>query len=262
MNYELITIEKQGKIATISLNTPKNLNALNVANLTELYSALKECEDDSIRVIIFTAKGKLFSSGGNVKEFMNAIKAGTATQKIGDIAEILHKCAEKIMTLGKPVIGKIRGGAYGAGLNLVLCCDLVYAEEDAIFDEAFANVGLSIDGSGSYTIPRMIGMKKAKEFFWLGKITAKKAEKWGLINKAVPKDELDQVVESVAQKLADHPPLNIINTKKLLNMTFLNTIKQQLDAERQIQMEVAASEDFAEGVTAFFEKRKPLFKGK
>jgi 2-(1,2-epoxy-1,2-dihydrophenyl)acetyl-CoA isomerase len=238
------------------------LNALNVENLKEVFSALQVCENDDTRVIIFTGNGKLFSSGGNVKEFLSAIKEGTASQKIGDIAEILHKCAEKILTIGKPVVGKIRGGAYGAGLNLVLCCDFIYAEENASLDEAFVNVGLSIDGSGSYTIPRMIGMKRAKEFFWLGKITATKAQEWGLLNKSVPSAELDQVVETVAKKLASLPPLNIRNTKKLVNRTFENTITEQLATERQIQMKVAASQDFAEGVTAFFEKREPKFTGK
>ncbi|MFX1293594.1 MAG: enoyl-CoA hydratase/isomerase family protein [Promethearchaeota archaeon] len=262
MSYKYIKIEKKNKIAIISLNTPEKLNALNVENLTELYSALKECENDSVRVIIFTGQGKIFSSGGNVKEFLSAIQAGTATQKIADISEILHKCAEKIMTIGKPVIGKIRGGAYGASLNLVLCCDLLYAEENTVLDQAFPNLGLCFDGSGTYTIPRIIGMKRAKEFFWLGKITAKQAADWGLINEALSENELDQAVDKIATKLVNIPPLNAINTKKLLNMTFLNTIKQQLEAERKIQIKIAASEDFAEGVTAFFEKRRPNFKGK
>jgi len=263
MTYNHIILEKNGAIATIWLNTPTNFNALNVANLEEVYSALEDCEkDNSVRVIILTGKGKLFSSGGNVKEFFSSIKEGTAPKKIADITGILHPCAMKILTIGKPVIGKIRGGTYGAGLNLILCCDLLYTEENAVFDEAFANVGLSIDGSGSYTIPRMIGMKRAKEFFWLGKINAKQAAEWGLINAAVPKNELDQIVDRVAAKLATVPPLNVINTKKLVNMTFVNSIKSQLDAESEIQIKVAGSEDFAEGVTAFFEKRKPNFKGR
>jgi 2-(1,2-epoxy-1,2-dihydrophenyl)acetyl-CoA isomerase len=262
MSYNYITVEKQDKIATISFNTPKNLNAINVANLTEVYSALEDCEKDLIRVIIFTAKGKLFSSGGNVKEFFSAVKAGTPSQKIDEISEIMHKCAEKIMTIGKPVIGKIRGGAYGGALNLVLCCDLVYAEENAVLDQAFVNVGLGVDGSGTYTIPRLIGQKKAKEFFWLGKISAKKAAEWGLINEALPENELDQVVDKIAARLANIPPLNVINTKKLVNKTFLNTMQTHLEEERQMQIKVAASEDFAEGVTAFFEKRKPNYKGK
>jgi 2-(1,2-epoxy-1,2-dihydrophenyl)acetyl-CoA isomerase len=263
MPYKHIILEKKEKIASIWLNTPENLNALAVDNLTEVYDALLDCEkDDSIRVIIFSGKGKLFSSGGNVKEFFSAIKQGTAAKKIANISEILHKCAVKIMTIGKPVIGKIQGGAYGAGLNLVLCCDLLFAEENTVLDEAFVNVGLSIDGSGSYTIPRMIGMKKAKQFFWLGKINAKQAENLGLINAAIPTEELDQIVAKTAAKLAELPPLNIINTKKLLNMTFLNTAEVQLEKEREIQIQVAASEDFAEGVTAFFEKRKANYKGK
>ncbi len=262
MTYEYISVEKKEKIKTIALNTPTNLNALNVENLTELFSAIKECENDSTRVIILTGNGKLFSSGGNVKEFMSAVKAGTAVQKISDISKILHECAGEIMTIGKPVIGKIRGGAYGAGLNLVLSCDLVFAEEDAILDEAFVNVGLGIDGSGTYTIPRLVSMKRAKEFFWLGRITAKKAADWGLINAAVPENELDALVHEIAIKLTNIPPLNVINTKKLVNITFLNTVKQQLDIERQHQIDVAGSKDFAEGVIAFFEKRKPNYIGK
>lgn len=169
MAFKYIVVEKKDKIVTISLNTPQNLNALNVENLNEVYTALKECETDSVRAIILTAKGKLFSSGGNVKEFLSSIKEGKASEKIAAISEILHKCALKIMTIGKPVIGKIRGGAYGAGLNLVLSCDLVYAEENTVLDEAFVNVGLSIDGSGSYTIPRLIGMKKNERILLVGK---------------------------------------------------------------------------------------------
>lgn len=263
MPYKYILVEKDPPLGKIYFNTPENLNAVNVQNLTELYAALDECEKDiAIRVIILGAKGKIFSSGGNVKEFLSAIKEKKASQKIADISEVLHKCVQKILDLTKPVIGKIQGGAYGAGLNLVLSCDLVLAEENATLDEAFANVGLSCDGGGTFVIPRLIGMKHAKEFFWLGKIDAKKAEMWGLINKAIPGDQLDQTVEQVAKKLAGVPPLNVLNTKKLLNLTFLNTADAQLAEERRIQIKVAGSEDFAEGVCAFFEKRKPDYKGK
>jgi len=263
MSYDLILLEKEPPIGYIYLNTPENLNAINVENLTELYSALEDCEqDESIRVIVLGAKGRLFSSGGNIKEFLSSINKGMASQKIADISEILHKCVQKIIQLAKPVIGRIHGGAYGAGLNLVLSCDLVFADTNAILDEAFANVGLSIDGGGTCTIPRLIGVRKAKEFFWLGKIDAKKAEEWGLINKAIPTEELDQTIEQTAQKLAEVPPLNVLNTKKLLCTTFLNTIEEQLAVERERQIEVAGSEDFAEGVTAFFEKRKPMYHGK
>ncbi|MBD3226970.1 MAG: hypothetical protein GF329_02185 [Candidatus Lokiarchaeota archaeon] len=261
--FEFIKFEKKDRIGKISLNTPDNYNALNVKNLNEVYEALTDCEtDDSIRTIIFTGEGKMFSSGGNVKEFLSSIELGTAPDRIADISEILHKCALKIMQIPKVVIGKVRGGAYGAGLNLVLCCDLVYAAKNTILDEAFVNVGLSIDGSGSYTIPRLIGVHKAKEFFWLGQIKASEAEKLGIINKALSDEDLDEFVYEIAKKCSYLPPLNVKYTKKLLNTTFQKTAKEELEDERKIQIKVAGSDDFAEGVRAFFDKRRPKFKGK
>ncbi|MHA1270619.1 MAG: enoyl-CoA hydratase/isomerase family protein [Candidatus Helarchaeota archaeon] len=263
MQYQFIELEKNNRVAIISLNTPKNYNALNVEILEELYNALEKCEnDDSIRVIILTGKGKLFSSGGNVKEFLTSIENGTAEKKIADISKILHQCVLKILDLKKPTIGKIRGGAYGAGLNLVLSCDFVYADEDAILDEAFVNVGLSVDGGGTYTIPRLVGMRRSKEFFWLGGINGKKAEKWGIINAALPKNDLDDYVNKIAEKCANLPPINVINTKISLKSTFINSAKEQLDLERERQIKTAASKDFAEGVKAFFEKRRPNYEGK
>jgi len=263
MNYKFIELTKDDKIATISLNEPKSYNALNVPILSELYSALEDCErDEKIRVIILTGKGKLFSSGGNVKEFLQSIENGTAPKKIADISEILHKCVLKIAEIPKIVIGKIKGGAYGAGLNLVLACDLVYAEEQAILDEAFVNVGLSIDAGGSFIIPRSTSIKKTKEFIWLGPFNGIKAANLGIVNEALPSDKLDEYVYKIAEKCAKLPPLNVKNVKLLLNKTYLKSFKEQLDNEREIQIQVAGSKDFAEGVKAFFEKRKPNYIGK
>jgi len=261
--FEKIILEKKGNIANITLNDPKSFNALNVFTLNEVYSALEDCvKDDSIRCIILSGNGKMFSSGGNVKEFKDAVGEGTAPKKIADISEILHKCVNKILEIPKPVLCKMHGGAYGAGLNLGLSCDIVIATDSTILDQAFVNVGLSVDAGGTYTVPRLVGTHRAKEFFWLGKIDAKKAESWGIINYAVPEADLDGMTEKIAKNLASAPPLNIKNVKKMVNETFLNNHPSHLVKERQKQIETAGSEDFAEGVTAFFEKRKPEYKGK
>ena len=258
-----ILFEKNDRIAHIRLNDPKSFNALNVSILSEIYSALEDCEKDSlIRCIILSGEGKMFSSGGNVKEFKGAVVNGTAPKLITDITEILHKCVLKILSIPKAVICKLHGGAYGAGLNLALSSDIIIATDNSVLDQAFVNVGLSIDAGGTYLIPRLLGTHLAKEFFWLGKISAIKAEEWGIINQAVQENELEKVVMGIANKLANAPPLNIKNVKKLINQTFLNSPEEQLSLERKTQIEVAGSEDFKEGVLAFFDKRKPSYKGK
>ncbi|NHI94178.1 MAG: enoyl-CoA hydratase [Candidatus Lokiarchaeota archaeon] len=258
-----ILLEKKDGIANIKLNDPKSFNALNVSILKEIYSALENCEnDDSIRCIILSGEGKMFSSGGNVKEFKGAVENGTAPQLISDITEILHKCIEKILSIPKAVISRLHGGAYGAGLNLALSSDIIIASDDCILDQAFVNVGLSVDAGGTYLIPRIIGTHLAKEFFWLGQISAIKAEELGIINQAVPESELNDAVNTVALKLVDAPPLNIKYVKKLMNQTHLKSPKEQLEDEREIQIKVAGSEDFKEGILAFFEKRKPNYKGR
>lgn len=147
-------------------------------------------------------------------------------------------------------------------MNLALSSDIIIATDSSVLDQAFVNVGLSIDAGGTYIVPRLIGTHLAKEFFWLGEISAIKAEEWGIINQAVPENELDKVVMNIANKLTNAPPLNIKNVKKLINQTFLKTPEEELSLERKIQIEVAGSEDFKEGVLAFFEKRKPNYMGK
>ncbi len=264
MDYQNIILEEKTPIAIIRINRPKVLNALNKDTANELDNAFNNClNNDKIRVIILTGQGRAFSAGGDVKEFKKAIDEGIQAEFISELTKILHKLSYSIRTMEKPVIAAINGFAMGAALNLALACDIIIAADTAKLSEAFANVGLAVDNGGTYLLPRLIGRAKALELIFTGKtIDAKEAERLGLINFYVPEAEFDKEIEEFALKLANGPPLAIGTSKKLIEEGYLNDFKTQLSKERANQIEISKTEDFKEGVTAFFEKRSPNYKGK
>lgn len=264
MEYETIQMEENPPIATIRINRPKSLNALNINVANELYSAFEYCaNNEQIRAIILTGAGRAFSAGGDVKEFNESIEAGKQGEYITNLTEILHKLNFFIRTLPKPVIAAINGFAMGASLNIALSCDILIASDTAQFSEAFVNVGLAVDGGGTYLLPRLTSRVKATELLLTGKIfDAKEAKELGLINDVVPADEFDEKVAEFALKLASGPPKAIASTKKLINEGYLNDFKTQLEKERKNQIQISLTEDFKEGVKAFLEKRAPNYEGK
>ena len=181
-------MEEKPPLAILRINRPKNLNALNMICAKELFSALQYCADnDKTRAIILTGTGRAFSAGGDVKDFKKAVDDGTQDKFISNLSEKLHKIIYLIRTMPKPIIAAINGFAMGAGLNIGLACDLIIVADTAKFNEAFVNVGLAIDGGGTYILPKLIGRAKALEFMITGKMMdANEAEKLGLINKVVP----------------------------------------------------------------------------
>lgn len=264
MNYENILFEEKPPIAIIRINRPKVLNALNKKTANELYSAFQNSlNNDKIRTIILTGQGRAFSAGGDVKEFKNAIDEGRQADFISKLTEILHKLIYLIRTMPKPVIAAINGFAMGAALNLALACDILIAVDTAKLSQAFVNVGLAVDSGGTYLLPRLVGRAKALELIITGKIIdAKEAERLGLVNFYVPEAEFDKKVEEFALKLAKGPPKAIATSKRLLEESYFNDFKTQLAKERENQIKISLTEDFKEGVTAFFEKRPPKYKGK
>ncbi|MFX1451814.1 MAG: enoyl-CoA hydratase/isomerase family protein [Promethearchaeota archaeon] len=264
MNYENILLEEKPPIAIIRINRPKVLNALNKATANELYSAFQKClNDEKIRVIVLTGEGRAFSAGGDVKGFKNAIDEGRQAEFISELTEILHKLSYLIRTMSKPVIAAINGFSMGAALNLALACDILIAADTAKLSEAFTNVGLAVDNGGTYLLPRLIGRAKALELILTGKtIDASEAERLGLINFSIPEAEFDKKIEEFALKLANGPPEAMATSKKLVEESYLNDFKTQLEKERENQIKISLTEDFKEGVTAFFEKRTPKYKGK
>lgn len=263
---ETITVERSEGVVTITLRRPERKNAINGLMWDEFLAevrAIAGSVDD--RAVVITGAGGEFCSGADVGDMAPARGEGDAgpgqhslasMRHVGDICLALHR-------LPQPTIAKVRGVAVGAGANLALVCDLVVAGETARFSEIFARRGLSIDFGGSWILPRVVGMHRAKELALLADIIdAAQAEHMGLVNRVLPDVELDGFVAEWAGRLAAGPPIALAMTKRLLNNSFNVTLEEALDDEGLSQTVNFSTKDTAEAVMAFMEKRTPAFRGR
>ncbi|WP_400081302.1 enoyl-CoA hydratase-related protein [Winogradskyella sp. R77965] len=257
---ESILVKIENKVATITLNRPKAFNSFNREMALSLQSILDECEtNDEVRAIVLTGEGKAFCAGQDLKEVTDP-ELNPGFKKILD--EHYNPIISRIRKIEKPIIAAVNGVAAGAGANIALACDVVIADEKASFIQAFSLIGLVPDSAGTFFLPRLIGFQKAQALAMLGdKISSEEAEKMGMIYKSVPVEEFDEMVSKLAIKLANMPTKALGLIKELFNSSMTNTLDQQLALESKLQIEAASSNDYAEGVTAFIEKRKPNFKG-
>ncbi|MHC4414113.1 MAG: enoyl-CoA hydratase-related protein [Planctomycetota bacterium] len=261
--FETLTIETAERICTITLNRPEVYNALNDKLTYELQDALKSAERDAdARVIVITGEGKAFCSGQDLGELKQKYVPGFVPHLGNDIRRRYNPIAKRIREMEKPVIAAVNGVAAGAGCTLALACDLRIASEQASFIEVFINVGLVPDTGGTFTLPRLVGLGKALELCLTGDtVSAEEALRLGLVNKVVAADRLIDETNKLAGKLASLPARGIALTKRLLNQSFDNDLSRQLEAEAFAQETASMTEDHVEGVVAFIEKRKPVFKG-
>ncbi len=256
---EAVLYAVENNIATITMNRPKSLNSMNDGLIDGLHAALdKAVADDGVRCIVLTGSGKAFCAGGDLS-YLNGL-TGTAEKKafiakVGDVAK-------RITVIEKPVIAYVNGVTAGAGVNLMLACDLVYASSKARFGESFAKVGLIPDCGGLYFLPKAIGVHKAKELMFTGDlIDAPTAAALGMLNHVCDDAELKDTVYAMAARLAASAPLAIGLTKKYLNNTAL-TLDEVLVIEETTQSLLMGTDDCKEGIAAFYEKRPPAFTGK
>lgn len=256
---ETLIVERVDGVVTITLNRPERKNAMNSTMFAELHQAFREVADnDNDRVLVITGNGDGFCSGADLsgdrlevnRHHLERVRA------LGDVALRLHR-------LAKPTIAKVNGVAAGAGLNLALGCDLIVSSDAARFSAIFARRGLSLDFGGSWLLPRLVGLHKAKELaFFADILSAEQAASLGLVNRVVPADELDAVVNDWATRLATGPPLALSMTKTMLNNGLMVSMEQALEDEARSQAVNLSSEDAAEALKAFREKRQPTFQGR
>ncbi|RAW00198.1 enoyl-CoA hydratase-related protein [Pseudochryseolinea flava] len=258
--YKFLTLETKDGVATLTLNRPEVFNALNDEITFEMQDALKAiAKDDAVRVVVLTGSGKAFCSGQDLKS--------AAGQEKRSFMESLHKRYNPIVramrNLPKPIVARVNGVAAGAGCSLALACDIIVASEDASLIEVFINIGLVPDSGSSYFLPRLVGMAKAFEWATMGtKIKATEAAQYGLINKAVPADQLDNAVAEYTNYFAKAPTKSIGLIKKMLAKSATSSLDEMLDYEAYCQEIAGSSNDYKEGVKAFLEKRKPEFTGR
>lgn len=255
-----VLLHKENGVGYITLNRPETYNAFNRDMAMALQAHLDDCAaDDDIRCVYFTGAGKGFCSGQDLSEATNP--SPEDFERL--VREHYNATILKMRNMEKPIIAAVNGVAAGAGANLALAADIVVASNNASFIQAFSKIGLIPDSGGTFFLPRLVGMQRAAALMMTAeKVSAQDAVAMGMIFKAYADDVFEAESKKMAINLAQMPTRGIGLTKKLLNSSFDHSLDEQLNMEKTVQMEAGATYDFKEGVQAFLEKRKPVFKGK
>ena len=261
---ETIKIHRRGGAATIELSRPETMNAWNKQFGLDLRAAVEEvAADDSVRAVCVTGAGRGFSSGADLRDISDEQTPQGRPDVYKALTERYHPIIVGLRTMPKPVVAAVNGPAVGIGLSLALAADLVVAKESAYFLLAFVNIGLAPDGGSSLFVPERVGFTRAIEMAMLGeRIGAKQAAEWGLINQAVADDAFEATVERLMERLASGATAAYAGVKRQLNAWLYARMDDQLELEAEVQGELAHSDDFVEGVTAFLQKRPAEFKGR
>lgn len=252
-----VIYEKKGGIARIVVNRPEVLNAIDVQMAYEIIQALRRAEqDEDVRVVVLTGAGDAFGVGADLKEARMVEDVDPLELRL-QLQKTFNEIVLQIFNMEKPVIAAVNGVAVGASMNMALACDIIIASDQARFSEVFVRIGLVPDAGGTFLLPRIIGVHKAKELLLTARfISAEEAERLGIVNMVVPRERLDEAVEEIAQKIMKHPPKAVGATKRAVNRALTSTLEDALDFEMTLQSLCLKSKDAIEKIRSFLEKKK------
>jgi 2-(1,2-epoxy-1,2-dihydrophenyl)acetyl-CoA isomerase len=258
MDTVLSAIEKG--VAYLTLNRPEKFNSFNREMALALQKQLDECaENDGVRCIYVTGTGKAFCAGQDLAEATDP--QGPEMERI--VEEHYNPIIQRLRNIEKPIIAAVNGVAAGAGANIALACDIVLASESSSFIQAFSKIGLIPDSGGTYFLPRLVGMQRAAALMMSAdKVSGREAASMGMIYKSFPDESFESDSKRFAEQIATMPTKALGLTKRLLNESFDNSLTEQLQREKEVQVEAGTTHDFNEGVNAFLEKRRAGFKGR
>lgn len=259
MENNAVKLTIQNHVGIVTLNRPEAGNSIDLQMAKELMDIAIFCsESEEIRAVVITGAGNKFSVGGDLKSF--AEEGEEISAHLKSVTAYLHQAISYFARMNKPFIGAINGVAAGAGMSLACACDLAYASENSKFVMAYNRIGLTPDGSGSYFLPRIVGIRRALELMYTNRIlSAKEANEWGIVNWVVSEDKLLETVVELAESLANGPMNAFGATKKLFLNSLQETLESQMSNESLLLAERASSQEGKEGISAFLEKREANF---
>jgi 2-(1,2-epoxy-1,2-dihydrophenyl)acetyl-CoA isomerase len=263
MAYQHLTLERAAHVATLTLNRPDAYNALDLALGQELFQAALELDEDpDVRCVVITGAGRAFCAGGDVKAFVDNL--GRIGVHIKELTTYLHGAISRLCRSDKPVIMAVNGVAAGGGFSLALSGDLVVAAESAKFTMAYSRIAATPDGSSSYFLPRLVGVRRALELYFTNRtLSAREALEWGMLTRVVPDAELRASVAGLARELAQGPSKAFGAAKRLFHQSTWESLETQMELEAQAIAAAGRTEDFRAGVTAFADKKPvPAFRGR
>lgn len=261
MSYEFLLYDVHDGVARITFNRPDAANSMNLAMSKELLDAAMRCDEDpAVRAVVITGKGRMFSAGGDLKEF-NA-QGEHLAYHVKEMTTYLHGAISHFTRMSAPVIAAVNGTAAGGGMGPVVSADIALAAESARFTMAYTAAGLTPDLSTTYFLPRLVGMRRAMELTLTNRVlSAQEALEWGLITQVVPDIELMEQAEALARKLASGPTIALKAAKRLLLSGWTESLETQMELECRSISDMGRTADTREGIAAFLEKRPPKYTG-